>query len=104
MKRGHRDGEEYIGREFGARVRLLRTSHRISQQALADACGIPDNSLVARYEKGERMPTLIDAVLIAEALGVKLDDLIPSDRPERVAKKRMTCATVAPGIERREQA
>lgn len=62
-----------IAREFGLRVRLLRESHGISQREMAERAGIPEPSVLSRYEDGSRVPNLIDAFNLAQALGVSLN-------------------------------
>ena len=63
-----------MGDGFPARLRQLRQRRGISQRALSDLCGL-GKSTVARYESGERVPTLAALEAIAEYFGVTLDDL-----------------------------
>lgn len=58
-----------------ANLKTLRAAKRLrSQQALAEASGVSAGAL-ARYESGENGMTLEAAYMIAEALGVTLDQL-----------------------------
>ena len=57
-------------RAFGARLRQLRKARKISQEAVALACGL-DRSYLGRIERGEVNVSLVNIHRIAEALGVK---------------------------------
>lgn len=57
---------------FPVRLRRLRERRRISRRALAELCGLSKNSIL-RYERGERMPNLDDAAILADHFGVTLD-------------------------------
>lgn len=59
--------EQEIKKRFGSRVRKLRRSHGLSQEALALACGL-DRTYVGSVERGERNISLINIHLIASAL------------------------------------
>lgn len=59
---------------FPARLRSLRTKKRLSQQVVADFCMMSRNTL-ARYETGERTPTITAAATLADFFGVSLDYL-----------------------------
>lgn len=65
---------------FPQRLRRLREKRRISRRALSELCGLSKN-MVARYERGERVPSLPDAATLADFFGVTLDDL--SGRSEK---------------------
>lgn len=60
--------------DFGRRLKKLRDKRGISQQVLADFCGISKNT-VARYERGERIPNIETAELIADFFGVTIEYL-----------------------------
>lgn len=60
--------------EFGGQLKKLRDKRGISQQVLADFCGISKNT-VARYERGERIPNIETAGLIADFFGVTMEYL-----------------------------
>lgn len=70
--------------EFGPRLKELRESLGFSQARLAEAAGTVGDSIV-KFEAGKRLPTLELAWRIATALGVTLNDLVPSRRHPRVA-------------------
>ena len=61
-------------RDFGARVRELRTVLGLSQEALAFAAGI-STPYVSDVENGKRSPGLDVLVALAQALGVSLSEL-----------------------------
>jgi transcriptional regulator with XRE-family HTH domain len=55
---------------FGDRVRSLRHKATLSQEGLADACGL-HRTYVSAVERGERNISLLNIVALARALGVK---------------------------------
>lgn len=59
---------------FQERLKTLRERRGISRKTLSELCGLSKNT-VARYERGERIPKLSDAVLIADFFEVSLDYL-----------------------------
>jgi transcriptional regulator with XRE-family HTH domain len=56
-------------------IKKIRLMAGMSQEQLAAAAGVSRISIV-RYENGERSPDVDVAIRIANALGVKVDDLI----------------------------
>ena len=63
-----------IKKRFGERVRTLRKTNGISQEALALACDL-DRTYIGGVERGERNISLINIYKIANALGVMPGDL-----------------------------
>lgn len=63
-----------IKKRFGERVRALRKTNGISQEALALACDL-DRTYIGGVERGERNISLINIYKIANALGVMPGDL-----------------------------
>jgi len=59
---------------FGQRVRQLRTELGLSQEAFADECGL-DRTYISGIERGVRNPTLEVIAVIADGLGVRLNEL-----------------------------
>ena len=66
-------GEE-IARRFGALVRQLRLEKGLSQERLAETCGIHRN-YVGAIERAERTPSIVAADKLARALGTTLSDM-----------------------------
>lgn len=60
-------------------IKKVRLAVGMSQEDLAKASGV-SRIAIARYETGERVPSVIIAARIANALGCKVDDLI-KDKP-----------------------
>lgn len=60
--------------EFPQRLRKLRERKGISRKALAELCGLSKNA-VARYERGERVPDVYTACILADFFEATLDDL-----------------------------
>lgn len=63
-----------ITQSFGLRLKLLRTSRGLSQEALADISGI-DRSYIGGVERGERNISLINIHKLALALNVPIEEL-----------------------------
>lgn len=59
---------------FPRRLRILRERKRVSRRVLSELCGLSKN-MIARYERGERIPSLADAAVLADFFDVTLDDL-----------------------------
>lgn len=60
---------------FGQRVRELRTSQSLSQEAFADKCGFV-RTYMSRIETGTANPSLDAAKVIADGLGMTLSELL----------------------------
>ena len=60
---------------FGQRVRELRTSQSLSQEAFADKCGFV-RTYMSRIETGTANPSLDAAKVIADGLGLTLSELL----------------------------
>jgi len=60
---------------FGAAVRKVRQSQGLSQEALADACGL-DRTYIGGVERGERNLSLLNLWRIATALKIHPADLL----------------------------
>ena len=58
-----------IKKNFGARLRTIRTTKGLSQDTLALTCGL-DRTYIGGVERGERNISLINICKIADALGV----------------------------------
>jgi transcriptional regulator with XRE-family HTH domain len=62
-------------REIGARIRTARRDAQLSQVQLGERVG-RDHKTIHRYETAASAPNLIDLLLIANATGVPLADLV----------------------------
>lgn len=60
---------------FRERLRGLRRKAGISQQALSDQCGVAIHA-IARYERGERGPSVKNLEVLADFFGVSTDYLL----------------------------
>lgn len=63
--------------ELAARVRMARTASGMTQSDLAHALGVSQTA-VSRIESAERALGLLEALAIASAVGVSLNELLPS--------------------------
>jgi transcriptional regulator with XRE-family HTH domain len=64
-----------IKRELGQRIRNLRKRQGMTQEEMADKCGL-HWTYIGGLERGERNPTLTTMQKVALGLGVGLTDLI----------------------------
>ncbi|MVF14470.1 helix-turn-helix transcriptional regulator [Ketobacter sp. MCCC 1A13808] len=60
---------------FGQKVREIRKSKELSQEALADIAGV-DRSYMGHIERGEKNITLTKIYQIAEALNINASELL----------------------------
>lgn len=65
---------EKLTRKFGALVRRLRLEQGLSQERVAEMCGMHRNYLGA-VERAERTPSIVAADRIARALGTTLAEM-----------------------------
>jgi transcriptional regulator with XRE-family HTH domain len=69
------EGMADLQREFGRRLRELRTRSGLTQQQLAGRAKM-DYKYIGALERGERNPTLFNIDRVAHALGVASGDLL----------------------------
>ncbi|CAM5251562.1 hypothetical protein SGLAM104S_01651 [Streptomyces glaucescens] len=62
-------------RAIGDRIRILRRHAGLSQLQLGDRIG-RDHKTIHRWEAAATEPTLTDLLLLADALGVPLADIV----------------------------
>jgi transcriptional regulator with XRE-family HTH domain len=62
-------------RVIGDRIRAARHEAGLSQVQLGDRIG-RDHKTIHRYEVASSVPNLVDLLLIADAVGVPLPDLV----------------------------
>ncbi|MFF2226304.1 helix-turn-helix domain-containing protein [Streptomyces globisporus] len=67
-------------RAIGDNVRVARTAAGLTQEGLAGRAGL-DRKTVNRLEQGITSPLLDHLLVIADALGVPLSDLVREDPP-----------------------
>ncbi len=68
-------GNPVTGTSIGNDIRQLRSAHgRMTQQALADACGVTRQTIIA-LEAGKYAPSLALAFRIARAFGVGVEQV-----------------------------
>ncbi|GAA2225203.1 helix-turn-helix domain-containing protein [Streptomyces nogalater] len=65
-------------REIGARIRAARLRAGLTQIQLGDRIG-RDIRTIHRWEYAQRVPTLEDLLLLADALGLHPSDLFDDD-------------------------
>lgn len=65
---------DQVARRFGAAVKSGRARAGLTQHQVEDRTGVSRPAL-ARYERGETVPRLDDALILAERLGFSLDEL-----------------------------
>ncbi|MEU3527586.1 helix-turn-helix transcriptional regulator [Streptomyces sp. NPDC038707] len=61
--------------QIGSQIRAARRAARLSQMALGDRVG-RDHKTIHRWESGATNMTLTDLLLVADALGVPLSELV----------------------------
>jgi transcriptional regulator with XRE-family HTH domain len=64
-----------VSRQFGRALTKLRLKRKMTQQEVADACGL-DIGYYGQIERGQRNPTLGAMHSIASVLRVKTSDLL----------------------------
>jgi transcriptional regulator with XRE-family HTH domain len=64
--------------ELGKRIRLLRKQQKRTQDEIASRCGFTV-SLLSKIENGQTTPPVATLMKIANALGVKVSDLLEPD-------------------------
>ncbi|NOU68878.1 helix-turn-helix domain-containing protein [Paenibacillus sp. LMG 31461] len=73
---------------LGKRIRVIRKEQRRTQEEIAKVCGFT-KSLLSKIESGQTMPAVATLMKIANALGVKVSDLLDEEAPNETV---WTCA------------
>lgn len=60
----------------GQKIKAQMSCANMSARDMATACGLATPNAVWRWQKGQVLPTLDNMVIIADACGCRLDDLI----------------------------
>lgn len=74
---------------IGTRIRELRQARGLTLQSLADACDL-SQSMLSLVERGRASPSIGSLIVIANALGVQMSDLIveqPADDSKFVVRR-----------------
>jgi len=71
--------ENEFNRAVGARIRHFRWKRRLTQAQLARS-GDTSDAQLGYYESGEARCTLFRIVKFARRLGVRIDELVPSQK------------------------
>ena len=71
-----RDDPEPLAKLFGDAVRAQRNRHGWTLEQLGERMGRPDGKYLGEIERGFHSPTLTTAMQIADALEVRLGELI----------------------------
>ena len=66
---------EYKTGSFPTRLRELRERRRMSRLVLGQLGGLSKN-MIAKYERGERVPSVKNLILLADFFGVTVDELL----------------------------
>lgn len=77
--------DEQFLRDLGERIRELRKARGMTQSELAGRLGVTQ-ALIASYESARRSVPLRKLCLLAEALGVSIEDCIGRAAPRRRRK------------------
>ena len=72
--------------DFGNRIRALRIAAAMTQEDLADRCGL-FRTYMSRIETGQANPTLTMILLLADGLGVHVTALFDAPPKVRLAPK-----------------
>jgi transcriptional regulator with XRE-family HTH domain len=83
-----------LAQRIGARIRDLRERRGLTQDVLAERCGVYGPNVVSRWESGRQVPRLGMAAAIASALGVTLDSLVSSDTVEFTRTRSMEAEVI----------
>jgi transcriptional regulator with XRE-family HTH domain len=74
--------EKFFRRVVGSRIRYLRTLKNIAQEKFARQTEL-DPSVFCRIENGSRRLDIVEALRVAQSLGVTVDELLamPQGKP-----------------------
>jgi transcriptional regulator with XRE-family HTH domain len=75
------DWVEPARRAVGLRIAVLRRRAGLSQERLAERAFL-ERKAINRYETGVRTPTVVELLLIADALGVPVSSLFADPHEE----------------------
>ena len=75
--------------EFGERLKFLRNHHKMSQEQLANICGLT-RSVISAYESGIRKPSYDVLICISKTFGVSTDYLLGINQKENIDLNGLT--------------
>lgn len=75
--------EVATAQQIGPRVRQLRRQQQLTLDALAARSGV-SRAMLSKVERGEKQPTLVTAVKIADGLGVTLSQLMEAEEQRAI--------------------
>jgi transcriptional regulator with XRE-family HTH domain len=70
-----------LKRAFGAHLKYLRRSRRITQEKLAECVDVSDDRIVRAWERGEDFPTCDNLERLCKELHVSIRELFDFDYP-----------------------
>lgn len=76
-----------IKKELGQRIRSLRKRQGLTQEEMADKCGL-HWTYIGGLERGERNPTLTTMQKVGEGLGVSVHELLDTKAFHNVSSDR----------------
>ncbi|MCJ1677521.1 helix-turn-helix domain-containing protein [Streptomyces sp. APSN-46.1] len=78
MSRAHPVPAHVLARRqrIGAQIRAARLGRKLTQETVADRAGGMDRATYVRIEQGQASPLLDTLILIADAIGVPLAELV----------------------------
>lgn len=74
--------------EFADVIKRIASDRQLTQADISRMSGIP-TSLMSNYFNGKRSPTLTNAIAMADALQISLDELAGREAPKRVIEQRL---------------
>ena len=77
---------KFILKEFGTRIRELRTENKLSQEKLSFKTGF-HRTYIGMIERGERNISLTNMTVFAKAFNLTLDGLLKFDNAKELFEK-----------------
>lgn len=72
---------------IGQRIRAFRVARGLTQGELADRVGASEATIVSKWERGLQVPRLDSAQVIADALGVSVEQLVDDSAPHQAGSE-----------------
>ncbi len=76
----------FLLKEFGNRIRYLRTQENLSQEQLSYKTGF-HRTYIGMIERGERNISLTNMAVFAKAFNLTIDELLKLDKSKELFKK-----------------